>query len=157
MIAASACVCIVLLLPCAFWTLKSFVLSPAASNACARYGASNETYRADDCVSGSSTAILPLPCLATSLSCAIAEKSFVKSFGETETVPCSLFVLEDEPPPLPHATRPTVARTTVPTVAVRFSEKCMSPPVSRTARYLEERSALLVAARSRAGETSTTA
>ena len=45
-IEALACVCIVRVLPCAFWTLKSFLLSPAASNAFARYGASNETYRA---------------------------------------------------------------------------------------------------------------
>jgi hypothetical protein len=42
-IAASAWVCIVLLLPCAFCTLKSSALRPAASNALVRYGASNET------------------------------------------------------------------------------------------------------------------
>ena len=85
------------------------------------------------CVSGSSTAILPLPCLATSLSCAIAEKSFVKSFGETETVPCLLFVLEDEPPPLPHATRPTVSEDDGPHCCRSFQRKvhvasCVSGP-----------------------------
>src|ERR1017187_10849827 len=43
-----------------------FVVSPAALNACFRYGASNSVYRAEETVSGNITAMLPLP-LATML------------------------------------------------------------------------------------------
>src|ERR671932_1469711 len=45
----SAIVANLFLSPSAFWMSA---LTPAASNACCRYGLSNDSHRADDCVSG---------------------------------------------------------------------------------------------------------
>src|SRR6266568_148433 len=55
--------------PSAFSMRKSELVSPAAVNACFRYGASNSTYLVDDVVSGRITATEPLPAAATDLSC----------------------------------------------------------------------------------------
>src|SRR5690242_1847840 len=81
---ASACVCIVVALPCALSTLKSPLLKPAAWNAFVRYGRSYDSYRADVVVSGSRTPMRPLPLAATSLNFAITAKSEVNESGVSD-------------------------------------------------------------------------
>src|SRR5665811_1175369 len=76
---ASACVCMVEALPLALSILNLSADSPAASNACFRYGASYCTYRVDVVVSGRSTPIMPLPCEASPVSSFMSAKSAVKS------------------------------------------------------------------------------
>src|SRR6185437_3794466 len=99
--------------PCALSILKSLELSPAASNARFRYGASNSTYRADVVVSGSRTPILPLPSEARPFSFFISEKSDVNADAltlGTFAVPPELapeLLPPDEPQPA------ATARTTV--------------------------------------------
>src|SRR4051812_5738279 len=73
----------VALSPCAFCTLKSDEVSPAAWKAFVSSGASNSTYRADVVVSGRRTPILPFPLAARSLSCAMAAKSGVRLLALT--------------------------------------------------------------------------
>ena len=58
---ASACCCIVLVLPWALSILNWLEVSPAVSKAFFRFGASYWTYRVDVVVSGSRTPIIPLP------------------------------------------------------------------------------------------------
>src|SRR5450759_5326779 len=75
LMSASACVCMVEALPLALSILKLLEESPAASNACFRYGASYWTYRVDVVVSGRSTPTMPLPCAANPVSCFMSAKS----------------------------------------------------------------------------------
>ena len=96
--AASAWVCIVWVLPCAFCTWNWPEDRPAAWNACVRYGASKLTYRADDCVSGRSTATLPLPFLARGFSVAMAEKSLVNDAGVSDARGTVARAREVDPP-----------------------------------------------------------
>src|SRR6266516_4948694 len=79
LMSASACVCIVWTLPCALSILNWSEPRPAASNAFLRNGASYWTYRVEVVVSGRRTPINPVPEEARSLSCAMTEKSAVKS------------------------------------------------------------------------------
>ena len=71
-------------LPWAFCTENCELDRPAVSSAFVRYGASNSVYRAEVVVSGRITPTPPLPCAASGLSLAIAEKSFVKSVAEID-------------------------------------------------------------------------
>jgi hypothetical protein len=64
--------------------VKSDDGNPAFSNASARYGASNSTYRADDVVSGRITPTLPLPFAVNEVRAVMAEKSLVKPLAEVE-------------------------------------------------------------------------
>src|SRR5674476_451227 len=79
LMSASACVCMVDALPLALSILKLLAESPAASNACFRYGASYWTYRVDVVVSGRSTPTRPLPCAANPVNCFMSAKSDLKS------------------------------------------------------------------------------
>jgi hypothetical protein len=74
-------------LPSAFWMVYSELVSPAAANACLRYGASNSTYRVEDVVSGRIASTLPLPAAATDLSVASAENVLLRSLIEIDPLP----------------------------------------------------------------------
>src|SRR5438132_13526971 len=128
---ASAWVCMVLALPWALSTLKSLAVRPAALNAFVRYGASKVTYRVDVVVSGSNTPILPFPCAASDLSCAMAEKSLVNEDAETEAtaavvgVDAPVFVFFDEL----QVDRPIPNKATADKALTRRSERLTVPPL----------------------------
>jgi hypothetical protein len=114
--------------------LKSLVLRPAAWNAFVRYGRSNDSYRADEVVSGRRTPIKPFPCEANDFSWAIAEKSLVNEVALISGVCWELppavvpVVLVDEE--LLQPTSATVALMQRAPRTLRLLETCMSPPVT---------------------------
>src|SRR5262249_13612970 len=94
--------------PFAFFPVNFGFGSPALSCDSMRYGASNWVSRADDTVSGRMTATLPLPIVASGLSCDMAENELLKSEAEicgTATLECELLGLFD--PELLHAAATT--------------------------------------------------
>ena len=130
---ASACVFIVSALPWALSILNWSADSPAASNACVRYGASYVTYRADVVVSGRRTPIMPVPCAARSVSCFIAEKSAVKS----STAICGTGAVEVDVDPLgevpesddlEHAANVAASKQAADS-ATRYLLELMDPPI----------------------------
>src|ERR1700676_2586208 len=68
--------------PWALSILYWLEVSPAFWNAVVRYGASKDTYRAEDAVSGRSTPIIPWPADARLFRLAITEKSLVNDVAE---------------------------------------------------------------------------
>ena len=128
--AASAWVCMVAALPWALSILKSSAVRPAASKALARYGRSKDSYRADVVVSGSRTAILPVPWDARSLSLDIAEKSAVNDVAVISSSvpdpPAVVSVVSSDESP--HAARVSAAIET-PTRAIRLSEALTPNPL----------------------------
>src|SRR5947209_16013601 len=83
-ISAWACVSWVLSLPWALSMVNWEEARPAFWNAWVRSGASNETYRADEAVSGRRTPMLPLPDAASPVSWDIAEKSLVNEVAVSD-------------------------------------------------------------------------
>src|SRR6266511_2630729 len=124
---ASACCCIVLALPWALSILNWSADSPAASNACFRYGASYVTYRAEVVVSGSRTPMRPLPWAAMSVSSFISEKSAVNAAASIWGTSALAFaegvvVVEDDL----HAARTTAVRQLATTTARRLFNSMLS-------------------------------